>query len=95
MAEDEIQQRIQKYLRSLGGKVIKIHGSRYQEAGTPDLLGSLKGRCLAIEVKRPGDGVVSTIQNVRLRQWRAAGAIAFVAYSVEDVEKVLRAERLL
>lgn len=48
------------------------------------------GRALFIEVKRPG-GKATPLQESFLAEARAKGAVAFVASSVEDVRRGLRA----
>lgn len=52
--------------------------------GVSDILGIYKGRALAIEVKT-AKGVVSEHQKDFLISFAAAGGIAFVARSVDDV----------
>lgn len=86
---------ILRWLNSQPGvKAINIHGSVYQERGTPDILGSWRGRVFALEVKRPG-GRVAPIQERRLREWAAAGAVSAVVCSLEDCRAVLEREGLL
>jgi len=67
--------------------VIKTYGSIYS-AGQPDLLGCFQGRTLALEVKRPG-GKPTKLQMAMLKKWEAAGAIAAVVHSVEEVKEML------
>ena len=53
--------------------------------GFPDIHGMLKGgRAVYIEVKRPG-GRVSDEQQEFIDKVAAHGAVAFIAYSVDDV----------
>ena len=53
--------------------------------GFPDIHGMLKGgRALYVEVKRPG-GRVSEDQQEFIDKVSAHGAVAFIAYSVDDV----------
>lgn len=56
--------------------------------GDPDLYGSIDGRHFEIEVKRPGCDP-TPLQAKRLEDWRATGAMAGVARSVEDAYAVL------
>jgi hypothetical protein len=65
------------------GKWIKIHGSSMQERGLPDLLGTLRGRTVALEVKMPGEEL-SPLQAYQLELFAAAGATAAVVESVEE-----------
>jgi hypothetical protein len=68
---------------------VRGYKSKYLRVGWPDISGMWDNRGLFIEVKKPG-GVVSSEQKLILSQLkRFHGAYAFVAYSVEDVEKVL------
>ena len=70
-------------------KAIKVHGSAFMEAGTPDIIGS-DGRMFAIEVKRPGEKVKpGGIQEKRLAEWAAAGARVGVATTVDEATKIV------
>lgn len=60
--EKKVENQIKKYLDSLGAYYLKVHGSMYQPAGTPDVLACVNGYFVAIEVKRPSGGVVSALQ---------------------------------
>lgn len=64
-------------------KAIKLHGSAYTEAGTPDILCVCFNLPFLIEMKKPG-GVLSKLQELRLAQWTKAGANTRVCYSAED-----------
>jgi len=58
--------------------------------GTSDIIGILPGgQFLAIEVKKPG-GVLSESQKEFLDKVNALGGRAFVAYSIDDVQKELK-----
>jgi hypothetical protein len=58
--------------------------------GTSDILGIYPGgRFMAIEVKRPKTGKLSTEQITFLQKVRKAGGIAMVADCVADVERLL------
>ena len=88
--ETVIQQRIQKYLKGIGAKAVKMHGNEYSEAGIPDLLVCFQGMFLALEIKRPG-AYPTRLQKVQLQRFKDAGAIAGVVRSVEDVETMIAA----
>lgn len=91
-SEKSIVNSIMRYLEKLPEcYVIKTHGSVYV-AGQPDLLGCYKGRTLALEVKRPG-GKPTKLQQAVLKKWEAAGAIAAVVTSVEEVKELLGGRR--
>ena len=68
-------------------KAIKLHGSIYQEEGTPDILivkTATNGRVftLMIEAKLP-DEFPTPIQEYRLREWGLAGAITASVHTME------------
>ena len=92
--EKRIENQIKQYLDSLGAWHIKTHGNMFSKAGTPDIVACVKGRFIAIEVKRP-KGVVSKLQKAQIQLIKKAGGIAFVAYDVKDVERYLQEEHLI
>jgi hypothetical protein len=91
MTEKSITAAIRRYLKSIGAKVYKIHGSGMGVNGAPDLLGAYAGRPLALEVKQPGK-CLTTLQEKELKELTAAGAIAARVESVEDVKNLLKGE---
>lgn len=91
MTEATLQRKIQKAIRDRGGKVIKIHGNAYSQAGTPDLIGVLNGRSFAIEVKRPG-GKATKLQIHELEAWGAQGWAVGVACSVDEALAIVHTE---
>jgi len=82
--EKTIENQIKKWLESQGYWWMKVHGDMFQKSGVPDILACINGKFVGIEVKRPG-GVVSELQKYNIEKIQAAGGVAFVAYSVEDV----------
>ena len=88
MSEKSIVDAIRRYLKSIGAKVEKQHGTIYGRNGVPDLLGCYQGRCLALEVKRPGEKT-TPLQQYELSQWIGAGAIAGRVESVKQVKELL------
>lgn len=94
-AEKKVENQIKRYLDSLGAYHVKIHGSAYTPAGTADLLACVKGRFVAIEVKKPKGGVVSELQKLKIKQVINAGGISFVARSVDDVKGIFKEEKLI
>lgn len=78
--------------------VLKTHGGPYQQAGVPDLLVSLGGLVVGLEVKcqRPGESVEAARRRVTVRQaltleaMRGSGAVAEVVVTVEEALSVLR-----
>lgn len=72
--------------------VVKTHGSIYS-SGQPDLIGCHHGRMLALEVKRPGNKP-TPLQQAVLKKWEAAGAIAAVVTSIEEVKALLNGQKI-
>ncbi|MGF3066619.1 VRR-NUC domain-containing protein [Facklamia sp. P12945] len=93
--EKKVENSIKRYLDSLGAYHLKIHGSAYMPAGTPDILACVKGRFVAIEVKKAKGGVVSALQKLKIKQINQAGGIAFVANSLEVVKNELSRHDLI
>ena len=69
-------------------KAIKLHGSRYQEAGTPDVHATAEGQSYWLEVKKD-DEEPTRLQAQRLKEWAAAGAITGVVRSVEEAVEIV------
>ena len=88
LSESDITSQIRSLLFQVGGLPIKIVGAAYQRPGISDFLVCLDGRFVAIEIKRPGLKM-SEKQEQFQHEVRAAGGIAFVAYSVDDVVREL------
>lgn len=58
------------------------------EKGTPDVLGCYQGVMVLAETKLPG-APIEDLQLVRIREWRAAGAVADIVESVEHFGRML------
>lgn len=84
LSESDISKQIRQLLFRVGAFPIKIAGGPYQKPGISDWLVCFEGRFIAIEVKKPG-GKLTEKQEQFLHDVRAAGGIAFVAYSVDEV----------
>ena len=90
--ERDIVADILQYLRSLPDTFCwKEHGGMYGQAGIPDIICCISGRFVAFEVKT-STGVLSKLQDVTIRKIQAAGGIAHVVRSVEEVEDILKME---
>ena len=88
--EKTITRNIIKYLNTLPNCYArKVHGGRYQ-SGFPDIVCCRGGVAIFIEVKRPGIGKLTKLQKLELKKWNDAGAITIVAYSVDDVKKIIQ-----
>lgn len=71
-------------LRARGGFWIKIHGSPFQLAGIPDIIGCYRGRFIAFEVKREAGMVPTRIQMYQLKKITQAGGFARVIFTAEQ-----------
>lgn len=90
--ESAIVAAIMQALKPVPGLVVrKRSGSEMGTAGDPDLTGCYRGRHFELEVKASG-GRVSRIQEVRLEEWRKAGAIIAVVHSAEEALAALGIE---
>lgn len=88
--ETRRQRRIQKQLRQRypGIWLFKTHGSEYQPAGLPDLIGCLAGRFFGFEVKEPGEDPTA-IQSEEIKDILAAGGVAGRVETLADAIKLL------
>ncbi len=92
LPESTIKRQIMRFLRSLPNSDWEVSppGS---VAGKPDITGCLKGRYVAIEVKRPGRPL-TRLQEHKLRELKKAKAATGTAHSVDDVKEMLDFYRL-
>lgn len=90
MLESKLQRKIQQYLKNnLPNSVVwKNHGNQYSVIGLPDIMCLYRGKLICIEVKIPGNKPTK-LQEVTLQKLKDAGAIVGIAYSSQDVEKIL------
>lgn len=86
--ETPLQQRIKKVVAKRGGYAVKQHGSMISEPGVPDILICYKGVFLAIEVKY-ANNFPTPQQGIHLRNIANAEGVTLVAWTTEEVEKVL------
>ena len=104
MTEKEIERQILDYLHTLPGCVAWKHHQliankhrrrgKYEPKGIPDIIGVYRGRFIAIEVKRPKGGVVKQEQKLFIELLNKYGGLAFIATSVEDVQRYLACEEI-
>ena len=89
--EHALRRAVSAYLKTAPGVwALKVHGGPFQMKGVPDYLCCVRGRFVAIEIKRPdGRGRTSKLQDEIIRRIREAGGVAVVAESLEDVERAL------
>ncbi len=91
MSEAEIVTKILEKLRKEGGWWIKIHGSRYQARGTPDIIGCYEGKFYGFEVKVPGkEGTLTRTQNLQLELIQQSGGISALVTSPEEALALLK-----
>lgn len=88
MREAAIVAAIVREFRHAGGFVEKTHGNDYTRIGMPDLVGCFRGRYIAIEVKAPGKKATPAQLRV-LEEIRAAGGLAYVMDSVDEVRQLI------
>jgi Holliday junction resolvase len=91
VTESELQTIILKYLKTLGyfRKVMVANNS-----GTPDIVGCIGGRFIAIEVKAK-TGKVTELQKHNIKLIQDSGGLALIAYSLNDVIEFLDLHCLL
>lgn len=88
--EQSIQDKIVKYIESIGGvPIVQTEYGIYARMGVPDILACVKGRFVAIEVKRPKQKPRPT-QLAWLDAIERAGGVAFWATSVEEVQDKIK-----
>lgn len=88
--ESRLSRRIQKWLNALDECwCFKVHGSEFQPAGIPDILGCYRGVMFGVEAKMPGNKPTK-IQEHRMAQIREAGGVTVVAYSLSDVQTMIQ-----
>lgn len=88
--EQDIQTSIMNYIKSIGGLPVKFNNMGiYATAGVSDILACIKGRFVAIEVKKPG-GKPSALQLNFINAINSIGGIAFWTDNLDDVKDKLK-----
>lgn len=88
--EQDIQISIMNYISSIGGLPVKFNNiGIYAKAGVPDILACIKGRFVAIEVKKPGNRP-SSLQENFINAVNQIGGFAFWADNLQDVKDKLK-----
>lgn len=87
--ETKLQRSIQKYLVDIGAYEFKVHGSAYMKAGIPDIIACYNGLFIGIECK-VGKNKMSQLQEEHKKQIINANGIHILAYSLDDVKKVVK-----
>ena len=88
MREADIQTQIVKWCRTNGIWVVKYPGGIFGTTGTPDLILCVKGRFVALEVKKSGKPP-KKIQEYRQNEIRKTGGISEIVVSLEEAVKVI------
>ncbi|MBR3623759.1 MAG: VRR-NUC domain-containing protein [Selenomonadaceae bacterium] len=92
MKESIIVKNILKYLKTLPECFAwKEHGGLYGTAGIPDIIACIDGKFYGFEVKTER-GKTTALQEATIGKINAAGGMAVVVRSVEDVKKILEVE---
>ena len=89
--ESKLQRKIRKVLEeTVGGFWVKIHGSQYQKAGLPDLLGCVDGLFFGLEVKLQDIGEPTKLQIETISDINRAGGVATIVRSPEEAINIVR-----
>jgi len=76
-------------LKARGGFWYKAHGSPYQTAGLPDIIGCYHGRFISFEVKRDEHGEATALQTFMMERIRTAGGVAILIHTVKMALAIL------
>lgn len=88
--EQDIQTSIMNYISSIGGLPVKFNNfGVYAKAGVSDILACVKGKFVAIEVKKPG-GRPSALQLQFIAAVNNIGGLAFWTDNLQDVKDKLK-----
>lgn len=88
--EGKLQRKCQAIIRKYGGYVFKNNGNMFTEKGRPDLVACVKGKFVAIELKREGHlNEVSDAQKVVGEKIREAGGICLFVDDALIVEALM------
>jgi len=83
--ESKLSRNIQAELRLHGAWCIKIHGSEFMPAGTPDIIGCYRGQFFAFETKLPEKrSNTSLVQQRMIQKILAAGGHAQVVCTIRE-----------
>ena len=89
-AEKNFEQKIKTMLKDNGAWFVKFFANRMTKTGVPDILASVNGYFVGIEVKAQ-NGHPSELQMYNVRKIRESGGFAFVVYpsGYERLEKII------
>jgi hypothetical protein len=86
--ESAFVKRLLKHLRDKGAFAFKLHGSMFQMAGLPDVVGCYQGFFFGFECKRPGN-TASKLQEYVGRQIVQAGGLFGVIETTAEADGLL------
>lgn len=78
-SEKSFENKIKKWLAANGCYYVKFFANGYTRRGVPDILASVNGFFVGIEVKAQG-GNPSDLQYDNIREIRASGGFAWIVY---------------
>jgi hypothetical protein len=88
--ENPVKDRVMRAMRERGAYVAKVHGSRFGNAGVPDLLICYRSIFIGMEIKSPSVKLKpSPRQELHLQQIARAQGIACLVNSVKMARSVL------
>lgn len=77
--EKNLENRMKKFIETMGGWQVKFHANSFTKSGIPDCLCCVEGRFVAVEVKS-SQGKPSPLQIHQLKQIDKAGGYAILLY---------------
>lgn len=77
--EKQFENKVKKYIESVGGWQVKFFANAYTKNGIPDILACVNGYFVGIEVKAQ-TGRYSDLQLYQIKKIRETGGFAFVLY---------------
>lgn len=87
--EAELSRKIVKWLNEQPHTIArKRHGTPYGVTGDCDIYGCIDGRHFEIEIKLDYNKPTK-LQEQRMKEWAAAGALTGVAYNLDDVKNIV------
>ena len=90
--EAKVKDRIHAALKAAGAYAVNYIGGQYANNGTPDILGVLDSRFIAIEAKADATKKPTELQKKFLGQVSANGGIALVIHkdNLDELKEALR-----
>ena len=95
MLEKQVENKIKKWLEQNNHWYFKVHGGPFQKTGVPDIIACVKGKFVAIEVKRSDGGIVSELQKAQIQKIKENGGVVGVARSLAEFLQILKEAKLL